>query len=125
MLKDLTKQNTSSISSQVRWLRNWLPVIKIIFRELQQILSKSIAYYVKIKFQSQLDFDCTKPFKAIRSALNVKIVVEIELAPKLPFFDKLWLSDNFSSLVEKLIFIREPDFVFFAVFAPVEKLPTF
>ena len=76
---------TSSISSQVRWLRNWLPVIKIIFRELQQILSKSIAYYVKIKFQSQLDFDCTKPFKAIRSALNVKIVVEIQLAPKLPF----------------------------------------
>ena len=88
-------------------------------------MSKSIAYYVKIKFQSQLDFDCTKPFKAIRSALNVKIVVEIQLAPKLPFFDKLWLSDNFSSLVEKLIFIREPDIVFFAVFAPVEKLPTF
>ena len=48
-------------------------------------MSKSIAYYVKIKFQSQLDFDYTKPFKAIRSALNVKIVVEIELAPKLPF----------------------------------------
>ena len=76
---------TSSISSQVRWLRNWLPVIKIIFMDLQQILSKSIAYYVKIKFQSQLDFDNTEPFKAIRSALNVKIVVEIELAPKLPF----------------------------------------
>lgn len=33
-----------------------------------------------------MDFDYTEPFKAIRSALNVKIVVEIELAPKLPFF---------------------------------------
>ena len=56
-------------------------------------MSKSIAYYVKIKFQSQLDFDCTKPFKAIRSALNVKIVVEIELAPKLTVFDYLLLSE--------------------------------
>ena len=74
-----------------------------------------------MKEYSQLDFDYTELFKAFRSALNVKIVVEIELAPKLPFFDKFWLSDNFSSLVEKLIFIREPDFVFFAGFAPVEK----
>ena len=88
-------------------------------------MSKSIAYYVKIKFQSQLDFDCTKPFKAIRSALNVKIVVEIELGPKLPFLINCGFLTIFLHLSKKQIFIREPDFVFFAVFAPVEKLPTF
>ena len=72
-----------------------------------------------------MDFDYTKPFKAIRSLLNVKIVVEIELAPKLPFFDKLLLFDNFSLLVKKPTCGREPDFVNFAVFAPIEKLPVF
>ncbi len=88
-------------------------------------MSKSIAYYVKINFQSQLDFHYTEPFKAIRRALNVKIVVEMELAPKLPFLINCGFLTIFLHLSKKLIFIREPDFVFFAVFAPVGRLPTF
>ena len=41
------------------------------------------------------------------------------------FFDLLLLFDNFSLLVKKPACGREPDFVNFAVFAPVEKLPLF
>ena len=78
----------------------------------------------KINFGSKFDLDYRKPVKVIRNAPNEEIAVEIEFALKWTFY-LLLLFDNFSLLVKKPTCGREPDFVNFAVFAPIENCQLF
>ena len=65
--------------------------------------------------------DYRKPFKGIRIASNIEIVVGIEIT----FFETSGAKRQFFSPCTKINFHRELDFVNFALFMPVEKCDFF